>query len=178
MRHRLPLALAVALFASAPVFAQHDEPRHEETPPHANGGHVPAPPPHREDPHAVKEVEHTPDGKVLDRPHVNNDHWYGHAAVDDKRFHLDHPFAHGHFEHFGPTYRYNVVRVDVHAHRFWLPGGFFFDIAAWDWAVAANWCWTGCGNIIVVYEDPDHPGWYMIYNTETGAYVHAQYMGA
>jgi len=177
MKHRFAFAFIIALFACASVFAQqaprHEEPQHEERSPHANGGHVPTPPP----PHAPREVEKGPDGRVIEHPHVNNDHWYGHAAVDDRRFHLDHPFPHGHFQRFGPTYRYNVVRVDVHAHRFWLPGGFFFEIAAWDWAEAASWCWN-CGSDFVVYEDPDHPGWYLVYDTQTGVYVHAQYLGS
>jgi hypothetical protein len=111
------------------------------------------------------------------RQHVNNDHWYGHDSPNDPRFHLDHPFEQGHFEQFGPSFRYNVVRVDVHTHRFWLPGGFFFEVAPWDWAESADWCWN-CADDFVIYEDPDHLGWYLLYNIQTGAYVHVIYLGS
>jgi hypothetical protein len=90
--------------------------------------------------------------------------------------HVDHPYDHGHFAHFGPSYRYNVIRVDRDHHRFWLPGGFYFEVAAWDGPLCADWCWD-CGDDFTVYEDPDHPAWYMVYNIHTGAYVHVTYMG-
>jgi hypothetical protein len=107
---------------------------------------------------------------------VNRDHWYGHAAPNDARFHLEHPFPHGRFERFGPSHRYSVLRIDRSARRFWVPGGFSFEIADWDWPLVADWCWT-CGDDFVVYEDPDHIGWYLVYDTRTGVYVHAQYLG-
>ncbi|HKD71774.1 MAG TPA: hypothetical protein VKB61_06565 [Candidatus Acidoferrum sp.] len=110
-------------------------------------------------------------------PHVSNDHWYGHDAPNDRRFHIDHPFPHGRFEHFGPSYRYSVTRIDHDHHRFWFPGGFYFQIADWDWPLAADWCWD-CGDDFVVYEDPDHVGWYLLYNIHTGVYVHVTYLGA
>jgi len=108
--------------------------------------------------------------------HVSNDRWYGHDRPDDKRCHMDHGFPHGRFERFGPGYRYNIVRIDHDHHRFWLPGGFFFEVAAWDWSICADWCWD-CGDDYVIYEDPDHIGWYLLYNAQTGAYVHVTYLG-
>jgi len=57
----------------------------------------------------------------------------GHDRPGDKRYHMDHGFPHERFARFGPGYQYNIVRIDPDHRRFWLPGGFFFDVAAWDW---------------------------------------------
>ena len=51
-----------------------------------------------------------------------------------------------------------------------------FKIADWDWPVAALWCWT-CDQF-VEYLDPDHPGWYLLYDVRMGEYVHAEFLGA
>jgi hypothetical protein len=142
---------------------------------HGNGGHIPPPPVARSG-HIEREGEAVAGGRVDNRPHVNNDHWYGHDSPDDPRFRLDHPYAHGRFTNFGPGFQYHFAGIDPGRHIFWFNDGFSFEIAPWDWDYAADWCWT-CPNDIVVYEDPDHPGWYIIYNTDTGVYVHAQYIG-
>jgi hypothetical protein len=180
MNKRAGLILALALVAALAAFAQHGGTQHAKAPQHsnaprANGGRIPQAPEARKDPQG-REAEHDEAGHVNETPHVKNDHWYGHEAPNDARFHLDHPYEHGRFDHFGPSYRYRVLRIDPDHHRFWLPGGFFFEIAAWDWHECADWCWN-CGDDFVVYEDPDHPGWYLVYNVHTGVYVHAQYMG-
>jgi len=165
------VTIALAASTSTTVGAQR-RPGGEDRP-RANQGHLPPPPPRGAVP---REAERLPTGHVNDTPHVNHDRWYGHEAAADARFHLDHPFDHGRFAHFGPAYRYTVTRVDRDRRLFWVPGGFSFQIAAWDWPLFGDWCWD-CGEDFVVYEDPDHPGWYLGYNAATGQYVHATYMG-
>jgi hypothetical protein len=188
MKNPLGLALAIALFATLPAFAQrdekgHDQQKHEEAkhvdrnPPRANGGHIPPAPQARQDRQAPREAERFEDGRENHHPHVANDHFYGHESAGDARFHIDHPYEHGRFERFGPSYRYKVLRFDRDHHRFWFPGGFGFEIAPWDWAAASNWCWDCGADDFVVYDDADHVGWYMLYNVHTGVYVHVQYLG-
>jgi hypothetical protein len=178
------LVLAFGLLVSVPVVrAQHPEgargeaQRGEAHAPRANQGHIPAPPPRRDNPHAKPEVERHENGKINQTQHVNNGHWYGHDAPNDKRFHVDHPFEHGRFEHVGASFRYRIERIDRDHHRFWFPGGFWFEVASWDWPVCADWCWD-CDDDFVIYDDPDHVGWYMLYNVHTGVYVHVMYMGS
>jgi hypothetical protein len=170
MRKALGFVVPLFFIASISVFAQRGG-EHR-----ANGGHPPPPPPARHDAGAGREGERLPDGRMDTRPHVNNDHWFGHDAPNDARFHLDHPWEHGHFDHFGPGFQYRVGGIDMAAHRFWFTGGGFFQIAAWDWPLVADWCWN-CADDYVVYEDPDHLGWYLLYNMDTGVYVHVQYLG-
>lgn len=143
-------------------------------PPRGNGGHIPQPPPQREH-NAKPETQRLPDGRSSNLPHVADDRWYGHDRPNDKRYRVDHPFEHGRFDRIGPDYRWSVVREDLDHRYVWFPDG-YFQVADWDWPVAQNWCWN-CGDDFVVYDDPDHPGWYMLYNIDTGQYVHAMFMG-
>ena len=178
MKKSSSLALSLALFLASSLLAQERHEAPERSPEiHSNRGHLPPPPAPRADRNVKPEGEKLQRGRVNKNQHVNNNTWYGHAAPNDQRFHLEHPFEHGRFEHIGPSFHYSVVRINVHAHRFWFPGGFFFEIAPWDWGICANWCWT-CANDLVIYDDPDHPGWYLLYDIQTGAYVHVQYLGA
>ncbi|MGB7848999.1 MAG: hypothetical protein WBL63_25520 [Candidatus Acidiferrum sp.] len=174
------LLIAMPVMAQRPAEEHHEQGQHpsEARPverPRANQGRIPPPPPQRQS-HTKVEVERHESGKINGAQHVSKDHWYGHDAPNDKRFHLEHPFEHGRFEHFGPSYRYRVERFDRDHHRFWFPGGFYFEVAQWDWSICADWCWD-CGDDFVVYEDPDHAGWYLLYNVHTGVYVHVNYMG-
>src|SRR3974377_386021 len=127
------MILALGFFLMAPtVYAQHPEgPRgeapHGEGAPRANQAPIPPPPQHRGNPHAKPEAERHTNGKINQTQHVSNDHWYGHDAPNDKRYHVDHPFEHGKFEQFGASYRYHIEKIDRDHHRFWLPGGFWFE---------------------------------------------------
>jgi hypothetical protein len=93
----------------------------------------------------------------------------------DQRFHLDHPWASGRFRGgVGRSHLHHLRGWDPGRRRFWIDGS-YFGVAPWEAEYVDDWNWNG--DDIALYDDPDHPGWYVAYNTRLGTYVHIQYDG-
>lgn len=174
------LALSASLLVCAAVRSESPTPQHPQSHPvrGVGGGHVPAhgPAPVRGTPRATPEHASFVDKKGHpEAPHVHtNDKWIGHATGhDDPHYHLDHPWEHGRFRgELGPRHIYRIEGGD--RNRFWF-GGFYFGVAPYDYDYVNDWDWRS--DDIVIYDDPDHPGWYLAYNSRLGTYAHVQYLG-
>jgi hypothetical protein len=109
-------------------------------------------------------------------PHVHpqGDQWVGHdGGRNDARYHQDHVWEHGRFG--GEIGRNHIYRIEGGGRdRFWF-GGNFWGVAPYDYDYTNDWLWGS--DDIVLYDDPDHPGWYLAYNPRLGTYVHVQYLG-
>jgi hypothetical protein len=180
MKKTLGLIAALSLVSSVAI-AQGE--RHVSPPRGVGGGHIPPhgpPPSHMAAPRpnapAPRPQNFAHESGHPNAPHVDarTNTWVGH---DTRRFEgglrLDHPWAHGHFPGmFGPSHIYRLHGGDYRHFGF---DGFFFDVAPVDYAYVDGWDWND--DDIVLYDDPDHPGYYLAYNVRLGTYVHVEYLG-
>ena len=154
--------------------------------PEVGGGHIPSHGPVRSTrpaaPVHVQQGGNPPERKFGDKPghpeapHVDagNDRWVGHnEGRNNPRYHLDHPWEHGHFP--GEIGARHVWRLEGGSPDRFRFGGFFFSVAPADIGFVNGWLWDT--DDVVLYDDPDDPGYYLAYNARLGIYVHVLYLG-
>jgi hypothetical protein len=106
--------------------------------------------------------------------HAQDDRWIGHdTGRNDPHYHLDHPWEHGRFER--PIGASHIWRLRGGGRERFDIGGYFFQVSPYDSDYVSDWLWDS--DDIVLYPDPDHDGWYLVYNPRLGTYVHVLYLG-
>lgn len=183
MRTAYP-ALAALLLFSTPAFAQHqgrsDQQNQAQQPSHTQQSRNQKPPSHGPKTFQGKPQPVGPERKFSDEPghpdvpHVDGNKWVGYdTGRDDPQYHLDHPWEHGQFSGgFGPSHDWRLAGGGPSRFSF---SGWYWSVAPADLGYCNDWLWDS--DEIIIYQDPDHIGWYLAYNVRLGAYIHVMFLG-
>lgn len=87
---------------------------------------------------------------------------------------MDHPWEHGRFP--GAIGASHIYRLGGGGPSRFFCDGFYFSVAPPDLGYVDGWLWDS--DDLVLYPDPDDPGYYLAYNPRTGVYVHVIFLGS
>lgn len=118
-----------------------------------------------------------------DEHHDNGRHngWYKHGDRDDHRdwdserdrIRPGHSYPYGRYEHVRGEFI--ARRIDYRTRRVVLYDNSNWVVASYDLDRCRDWEWER--DRVYVYDDDHHPGWYLLFNTRLGRYVHVEYFG-
>jgi len=177
---RLLAILATVVMVAFPAFAQD---RHEE---HDRGNHdrhndrgerIPkhGPRPERGREYHDENRNYRDHDGHPDAPHVHsNDRWIGHdGGRGDAHYRVERPWEHGRFNGgFGRGHDFRLSGGN--RERFWF-GRYYFNVAPYDYRFCDDWRWDS--DRVVIFEDPDHDGFYLAYNARLATYIQVLYLG-
>jgi hypothetical protein len=115
--------------------------------------------------------------------HDNGKHkgWEKHEAREDYRgWDDDHErirpgraYPFGRYEHVRSVFI--ARRIDYRTRRVVLYDNSNWVVAAYDLDRCRDWEWER--DRVYVYDDDHHPGWYLLFNSRLGRYVHVEFSG-
>jgi hypothetical protein len=117
------------------------------------------------------------------RRHDHGEHkgWYKHHDRDDHDD-WDHEGEHIHPGHYYPRGRYPHIRhvivvrgFDPRTRHIILYDQSDWVVAPYDLPRCRDWEWDR--DEVYVYDDDHHPGWYLLFNSRLGRYVHVEFFG-
>jgi hypothetical protein len=115
--------------------------------------------------------------------HDNGKHkgWEKHEAREDyrgwdgdhDRIHPGRAYPFGRYEHVRSVFI--ARRIDYRTRRVVLYDNSNWVVAAYDLDRCRDWEWER--DQVYVYDDDHHPGWYLLFNSRLGRYVHVEFSG-